>query len=621
MAKKEKPENSENLNTPLLEEIRGKKKKKPKAAVKEKPVKKEKHAKNEKPAPKDKTSKKDKLSKSEQRPKAEASTTKQKPDKKEKSKRKTFLLAFSKKALLPAMLLFILFLTVFILLAQRYTKSPTIAQGILIEGIPVTATDKDTLTAFVQKQWPQPTGQTEIVLYAGEWQKAVRFDDLSVQVDSTQLVNDVLAKGNTGRFLNRLSERIALVRKGTDVTVPISFSHDKMDTLLQEVYERLHRKTSSAQLFVSDTKATLTAGSDGVYLNTNRLAADIINLLGTRQGGRLFVPTDPVRPPAIAAETVIKAIEQKAENAKSLTDADGNTTVVPSKTGRHIDIDILTEEINKLENRTDRSVVTRALPVTFTEPEVTTQSLQRSTDQQIGGIFQTIIPEIGNAVENRTKNIRLAVQALNGTIVPSMGHFSFNDVTGPRSHSAGYLPAPVYENGAVATGIGGGVCQVSSTLFNAMLLAGLTPEERHPHMFPVAYVAPGRDASVSYGTQDLQFANPYPSPVQILADTTDNVLTVKVLLDASVHKKGIRLFTKWVGTSIKTSVFFATTALDSAIEREPAGLNTQLLVETWYQSFSGENLIEEWRLFTSRYQPLPAPQAHLGYPSIKKSFQ
>lgn len=128
------------------------------------------------------------------------------------------------------------------------------------------------------------------------------------------------------------------------------------------------------------------------------------------------------------------------------------------------------------------------------------------------GSFST---QFDNSNVNRTNNIRLAAALINGVKVEGGATLSFNDSVGKRLPERGFLPAKIIENGEFVEGVGGGVCQVSTTLYNAALLSGMTVVEYHPHSLPVGYVAPSRDAMVSGTSCDLKFVNPSKYPVYI----------------------------------------------------------------------------------------------------------
>ena len=129
---------------------------------------------------------------------------------------------------------------------------------------------------------------------------------------------------------------------------------------------------------------------------------------------------------------------------------------------------------------------------------------------------------------NRTSNIRLAAGKLNGTVLESGKTLSFNDIVGARVKERGFLPAKIIEKGEFVEGVGGGVCQVSTTLYNAALLSGLKIEEYHPHSLAVSYVPPSRDAMVSGTYFDLKISNPYDTPVYVRAKTVNGSVTFSI---------------------------------------------------------------------------------------------
>ncbi|MCM1438898.1 MAG: VanW family protein [Roseburia sp.] len=116
---------------------------------------------------------------------------------------------------------------------------------------------------------------------------------------------------------------------------------------------------------------------------------------------------------------------------------------------------------------------------------------------------------------DRSGNIRLAAEKINGTEVESGGEFSFNETVGARTEESGFKPAKIIEDGKFVLGYGGGVCQVSTTLYNAVILSGLEITEYHPHSLQVGYVAPSRDAMVSGSYFDLKFRNNRLTPIYV----------------------------------------------------------------------------------------------------------
>ncbi len=150
----------------------------------------------------------------------------------------------------------------------------------------------------------------------------------------------------------------------------------------------------------------------------------------------------------------------------------------------------------------------------------------------------------------RRANVALAARVIDGVVVEPGAEFSFNRVVGERTTEAGYVDARVIVDGRNQPGLAGGICQVSSTLYNAALLAGMEITERHAHSRPVPYLPPGRDATVAYGSLDLRFTNPLDFPVTVRAGLEGSGAELSVAIEAAegsgAHASGIRLVSEIV---------------------------------------------------------------------------
>ena len=134
-----------------------------------------------------------------------------------------------------------------------------------------------------------------------------------------------------------------------------------------------------------------------------------------------------------------------------------------------------------------------------------------------------------SANPSRIQNLRVAAGKINGTIILPGEKFSFNDVVGRRSAKEGFKLAPILIRGQHATGIGGGICQVCSTLYNAVLYADMKIVRRVNHSVPVPYVPPGRDATVSFGSLDFVWQNTYDVPVAVTSEFSGRTITFRLL--------------------------------------------------------------------------------------------
>ena len=163
------------------------------------------------------------------------------------------------------------------------------------------------------------------------------------------------------------------------------------------------------------------------------------------------------------------------------------------------------------------------IPVIESKPKVTAEMLKKYTYKR--GEFST---SIASSSSGRKYNIRKALNAINGTHLSKTEKFSFNDCVGRRSADRGYKNAKIILDGEFVEGVGGGVCQVSSTLYNAVLLSGLNVVKSQKHSQRVGYVKAGFDAMVNYGTSDLIFENNTEGDIYILCKYTDSQITISV---------------------------------------------------------------------------------------------
>lgn len=153
----------------------------------------------------------------------------------------------------------------------------------------------------------------------------------------------------------------------------------------------------------------------------------------------------------------------------------------------------------------------------------TAVSAEAAANTLIGSYATAYNPNISRAV-----NIALASSRINGLVIQPGESFSFNQAILPRTAANGYVKANVIVNKKYVLGIGGGICQVSSTLYAAMLTAGLPATERHPHSLDVGYIPVGMDATISGNALDLRFTNIFDKPIQIQAAADQGTLTISL---------------------------------------------------------------------------------------------
>ncbi len=210
------------------------------------------------------------------------------------------------------------------------------------------------------------------------------------------------------------------------------------------------------------------------------------------------------------------------QDARLVINDRDEVVVVPGKPGRKLDIEAALESLEQFKTQADSAVV---LHLKEQQPDVRTADIMA---MKIRGLLSSYTTYFDVHNVNRTYNINVAADTLDNQLIKPGEVFPFNSVVGPRSREAGYKEALVIVKDQFIPGIGGGVCQVSSTLYNAVLLAGLEVIERSNHSLPVGYVPLGRDATVAYGGRDLKFRNNTSGYLYLRARVRGGALTVKI---------------------------------------------------------------------------------------------
>ena len=222
-----------------------------------------------------------------------------------------------------------------------------------------------------------------------------------------------------------------------------------------------------------------------------------------------------------------------ARNAYFSIEEDGSITIVPSEKGTFLDADHTERRLRKAMCDPDCSAAA-LIVAENADPAQTTEDLEA---MHIDGMLSSFTTYYSEGAENRAHNIALAVSRLDMTLIRSGEEFSFNGTVGQRSYEQGFRDAVIIENGEYTDGLGGGVCQVSTTVYGAVLRTELEVTARRPHSLASAYVDPGQDAMVSWGTSDLAFRNTYDTPVLLHAVCGGGMLTVSVYGDTREKKE------------------------------------------------------------------------------------
>jgi len=233
-------------------------------------------------------------------------------------------------------------------------------------------------------------------------------------------------------------------------------------------------------------------------------------------------------------------VDRMPRNADVDVVGERDVKIVPGVAGRRLKLDASLAKVSAA--LTSPRVRTVDLVVETQEPAIKAEDLAH-----LETVLSSYTTKFDPGLRGRTANLRKAAGMINKTVLKPGDVFSLNDIVGARLAATGWRIAKIYQNGEIVDGIGGGICQVASTVYNAALLANLEILERHSHSLPVTYVPVSRDATVAYGQRDLKFRNSLSSPILLLASVGRNTLTVKII-GAEKDRYDVTLIVSGVGT-------------------------------------------------------------------------
>jgi len=322
-----------------------------------------------------------------------------------------------------------------------------------------------------------------------------------------------------GLVLDRDGLRASLVRALVE-------GETEVDAPVREVAPAVPTEDAQASLEVVRTALanSVTLGYQGAQFEiapVELVAMALPNPSGITAGLPITFDTDAARE-LLGAR--LNSLENPPVDAEIVPDGDGKGfKVTPSADGTLVEWSALLASLTRVALEDGRRYV--PVPTTTVHPRLTTLDAEQLHERREIASFTTYFSPASSA---RVSNIRQVAQILDGYVIRPGETFSFNNAVGPRTRAAGFDEAPVIRDGVLTPGVGGGICQVSTTLFNAVFFAGLPVVERKPHSFYIDHYPVGRDATVSYGSTDLKFRNDSDTVLLLSVSTTSQSVTVSL---------------------------------------------------------------------------------------------
>ena len=485
-----------------------------KEVAKENEKKQKKHLKKEKKDKDEKNNNKEgKFKKIEDNKKAKSELEKMKDPKEQTIKKRKK----RKKVIITSLILIILIAIFSTIFAFININNEKIISGVTIKGIEVSGLTKEEAMAKLETIYSEKL-EKDLKLKYGEYESELNPTLMEVKYDIEKAVNEAYLLGKDGNiFINNYKILSTLIQK-KDINVDMTLNEEVTKQTINDMGQNLPGIMLESSYTIEGNKLIITKGKDGIVIDTDTLLNKVkknLNDINKREE-YLEIPTINKSPTPIDIDKIHSEIYKEAKDAYYTKNP---FTVYPEVEG--VDFDVAAaKKMIEVENKEEY-----VIQLKITKPKVTIDQIGPEAFPDQLSTFKT---RYDASDKDRTTNLILACKKLDGKVIMPGETFSYNSTLGPRSTATGYKNAKVYENGEVVDGIGGGICQISSTLYNAALMADMQIIERRNHQFVTSYVGAGRDATVVYGLTDFKFKNTRKYPIKLKASSISGIATISI---------------------------------------------------------------------------------------------
>lgn len=419
-------------------------------------------------------------------------------------------------------IVFISFIVIFFILFLGITlyisSSDKIITGIYIKGVEVAGLTKEQAIEKVTNEFNNVLPNNLTVVH-GEYEAQLNLEDLGTNLNIEEAVNRAYNIGRDSNIFKNMGTIIKNLVSINDLDLNVTVNTEQCTSILNDISIKLPDTVVQSSYYVEGNKLIITRGKSGNVVDVTPSIENIKNKIQdlTYASSKIELVTVAKDPDAIDIDKIHNEIYKEPVNAYYTTNP---YVVYPHENG--VDFNISVDEAKAMLNEVKDEY---EIPLKYTSPSVTTNMIGTEAFPDLLAKFSTNY----NARDtDRTTNLRLAAEKINGTVLMPGETFSYNTVVGERTIAAGYKEAAMYQNGEVVDGLGGGICQISTTLYNAVLYSNLEIVERRNHQFVPSYASAGRDATVVYGSIDFRFKNTRNYPVKILCTVSGGVAKCEI---------------------------------------------------------------------------------------------
>lgn len=361
--------------------------------------------------------------------------------------------------------------------------------------------------------------EKEVILKLNGEEFKYTFNDLGLSYEKT-LLSRAYEYGRSGNIIaDNYTILSSYLGKEYKISEGLEVDNSRLDVVTLEMIANIKDSTVNDTHVVENDKIIITKGHDGISIKKEELKEELEKILSdNKKENMLEVPVDIGKANRIDIEELYEKVY--VEKVDASYKAGETFEVIKEVEGISFDKEKAKEAYNKAQDGEKIEII-----LIKEEPKTKVADLDNVLFKDVLAEFTTKYDQSYTA---RVTNLQVAAKNINGTILYPGDEFSYNKVVGERTAARGFKEAHVFSGGKVVDGLGGGICQVSSTLYNAVLLANLDVTDRTAHMMHTGYVEPSLDATVVYGSIDFKFKNNRETPIKIEATVKNGKAITKI---------------------------------------------------------------------------------------------
>lgn len=421
-----------------------------------------------------------------------------------------------KKWIIPVSIVSVLVIIMFFstIFAFVNINNEKIMNGVSIAGIDVSGLAKEEAREKVANIYEKKK-EKEIEIQYQDYEAILNPTLMEVNYEIEKAIEEAFLIGKGDNiFINNYDILFSFIKK-RNIDVNMSLNEEVTKQSIEDIGVNLPGVIIESSYAVEEDELIITKGKAGVVINTEELLRQVKDNLKdiNNEQNNIEIPVEEKVPEPIDIDKIHEEIHTEAKDAYYTKDP---FTIYPEVDGIDFDVEAARELLKEEKEE-------YVIKLTITKPKITIDKIgpEAFPDQ-----LATFTTRYDVSDVDRTTNLQIACQKINGKIVLAGDTFSYNQALGPRTAAAGYRNGKIYAGGEVVDGIGGGICQISSTLYNTVLMSNLEIVERRNHQFVTSYLPAGRDATVVYGLTDFKFKNTRKYPVRIVANARNGIATV-----------------------------------------------------------------------------------------------